>query len=227
MNLPDCRREKLLLATVQATLLVCYADAVPAGGTKEKQCNSVAVMAFIAPLKFARARLARKNERSRARVGTFGPNEFDLDSQFLADDDSPAANCPCKAARSSVESASGFASTDSRTETPEQIVEPFDDVEEHRRQKNAKQRHAQHAAEDGGAQRAAHFGAGAFRQHQRHHAQNEGERRHHDRPQSQAASFQRRFVSGFAGLAPGPGELDNQNRVLARQARSARRSRPA
>ena len=54
--------------------------------------------------------------------------------------------------------------------------------------------------------------------HQRHHAQNEGERCHHDRPQPQPAGGQRGVVPAHARLPPSAGKLDDQNRVLARQA---------
>jgi WD40 repeat protein len=91
----------------------------------------------------------------------------------------------------------------------------LDDVVEHGRQKDSENRHSQHTAEDRGAERAAHFGAGTHRNHQRHHAQDEGKRRHHDRPQTQLARLQRGLVGRHPRLVPYLGELDDQNRVLA------------
>ena len=67
--------------------------------------------------------------------------------------------------------------------------EPLKDVEEHRRQEDAEERHAEHSCEDRRAQRSTHLGAGTFSDHQRQHAEDEGERRHHDRPQPQPASL--------------------------------------
>ena len=98
------------------------------------------------------------------------------------------------------------------------LAQPVDDEEEHRRQEDAEQRHAEHAAEDGRAQRPPHLGAGPVRDHQRHHAEDEGERGHHDRPQPQPARLQRRLAARHAGLALLLGELDDQDGVLAGQA---------
>ena len=69
------------------------------------------------------------------------------------------------------------------------VRDALDHEEEHRRQEDAEQRHAQHAAEDGRAQRPPHFRAGPVGDHQRHHAEDERERRHQDRPQPQLAGF--------------------------------------
>ncbi len=55
--------------------------------------------------------------------------------------------------------------------------------------------HAQHAAEYGDAQRSAHFRAGAGGEHQRQHAEDEGERGHQDRPQPQPRRFLCRIVA--------------------------------
>ena len=65
------------------------------------------------------------------------------------------------------------------------LAEPLDDVEEHRRQEDAEQRHAEHAAEHRRPQRAPHLGPGPRGDDQRHDAQDEGERGHQDRPQPQ------------------------------------------
>ncbi len=54
---------------------------------------------------------------------------------------------------------------------------------------------------------------------QRHHAEDEGERRHQDRPQTQLARRQRRVAARQAAfLVLVLGELDDQDGVLARQA---------
>ena len=84
-----------------------------------------------------------------------------------------------------------------RREQP-RLAQPLDDVEEHRRQEDAEERHAEHAAEDGGAQRPPHLRPGARGDHQRHHAEDEGERGHQDRPQPQPGRFQRRLERGLA-----------------------------
>jgi hypothetical protein len=64
-----------------------------------------------------------------------------------------------------------------------------------------------------------HFGAGALADEQRDDAEDEGEARHQDRAQAQTAGFDRR---GEAILAVAIlnlfGELDDQDRVLAREA---------
>ncbi len=94
----------------------------------------------------------------------------------------------------------------------------FDDVEEHRRQEDAEQRHAQHPAEDGQAQRPPHLRPGADRDHQRHDAEDERERGHQDRPQTQLHRRQRGVAARQPRLALVLGEFDNQDRVLAGQA---------
>ena len=76
-------------------------------------------------------------------------------------------------------------------------LEALDDVEEHRRQEDAEQRHAEHAAEHGRPQRPPHLRPGPRGDDQRHHAEDEGERRHQDRPQPQP----RRFLRGLEDAA--------------------------
>src|SRR6185312_13027737 len=78
--------------------------------------------------------------------------------------------------------------------------------------------HAEHAAENGRAERAAHFRAGSLGEHQWYHAEDERERGHHDGPEPELARNERRVLGGDPFLAPGLGELDDQDRVLARQA---------
>ena len=60
--------------------------------------------------------------------------------------------------------------------------------------------------------------AGPFGKHQRHDAENKRQRGHHDRPQPQPAGPQRRLARGHARVALLPGKLNDQNRILARQA---------
>src|SRR5271165_5232693 len=61
-------------------------------------------------------------------------------------------------------------------------AEPVHHEEEHRRQEDAEQGHAKGAPQDGGAQRAAHLGAGASSEVRRHHL-DKARRGHQDRPQ--------------------------------------------
>ncbi len=98
---------------------------------------------------------------------------------------------------------------------PDQLAQG--DVE-HRGQEQAEQGHAEHAGEHGDAGDRAHFRAGAVREHQRHGAGDERDRGHHDRAQAQAAGFQRGFDDALALHFQLAGELDDQDRVLARQA---------
>ena len=53
---------------------------------------------------------------------------------------------------------------------------------------------------------------------QRQHAQDEGHRGHHDRPEAQVRGFQRRLDRALALRLQVLGELDDQDRVLRRQA---------
>ena len=78
-------------------------------------------------------------------------------------------------------------------------------------------RHAEHAAEHGSAERLTHLGAGAGGDHQRQHAENEGERGHQDRPQAHARRFGRRLEAVLAVLLVLPRELHDQNCVLGRE----------
>src|SRR5688572_18965049 len=84
-----------------------------------------------------------------------------------------------------------------------------DDVEERREEHSARHRRAD---------RMASFLPGATGEHQRHDAQDEGEGRHQDRPQPDAGRLDRRFDYGESLLAKLLGELDDQDRVLRRQA---------
>src|SRR5256714_620665 len=89
---------------------------------------------------------------------------------------------------------------------------------EYRRQEQAEQRDAEHAAEDRGPQGLAHLGPGAGGDRQRQHAENERERGHHDGPQPQPAGFDRGGEFVHAALLLLLGELDDQDGVLGREA---------
>ena len=77
------------------------------------------------------------------------------------------------------------------------------------------------------AQRAPHLGAGPLGDHQRHDAQDEGERGHHDRPQAQLAGLQRGLAARRARLALGPWRTRRSGWRSCRPGRPARRSRSA
>src|ERR1700677_4130775 len=93
-----------------------------------------------------------------------------------------------------------------------------DDVVENGGEKNSKKCHAQHPAENSGAQGAPHFRAGAFGQNQRHDAENKGEGRHQDRTEAQTAGFDGGFHAAQAGILPLFGEFDDEDGVFAGQA---------
>src|SRR5262245_14547643 len=57
-----------------------------------------------------------------------------------------------------------------------------DDGEEHGRQQDSEEGHADHAGEDGRPERPPHLGPGPVGDHQREHAEDERERGHDDRP---------------------------------------------
>ena len=73
------------------------------------------------------------------------------------------------------------------------LAEALDHGEEDRRQKDAEERHAQHAAEHRDPQRPPHLGPGPRGDDQRDHTEDERERRHQDRPQPQPARLLRRL----------------------------------
>jgi rRNA maturation protein Nop10 len=98
------------------------------------------------------------------------------------------------------------------------LTEPADDHGEDRRQENAEQGHANHTGEDCRPQRATHLGPGPLRDHQREHAQDEGERRHNDRPQPHPGGFHGGLEQGGTLLLLVAGELDDEDGVLGRQA---------
>ena len=88
---------------------------------------------------------------------------------------------------------------------------------EHRREEDAERRDADHAGEHRDAHGVTHLRAGADRCYQRHHAHDEGNRRHQDRPQPQAAGLDCRGDRRAPGKLKFARELHDQNRVLRRQ----------
>ena len=60
-------------------------------------------------------------------------------------------------------------------------------------------------------------------EHQRHHAEDEGERRHQDRPEARARRLDRRVEDGVPSRAQLARELDDQDGVLADSAISRMR----
>ena len=77
------------------------------------------------------------------------------------------------------------------------------------------------AANDGDAERAAHFGSGARARGQRQGAEQRGSGGHHDRAEAQQARLINRLQARLAALALGlHGEVDHQDRVFLDQVRS-------
>src|SRR3954469_16619465 len=81
---------------------------------------------------------------------------------------------------------------------PAEGAEPAGDDVKDRREQEAEQGHAEHAGEHGRPERAAHLRARAGRDHQRHHAEDEGEGRHQDRPQAGPGGVDRGLLPGLA-----------------------------
>ena len=63
----------------------------------------------------------------------------------------------------------------------------------------------------------AHLGARPRRYDQRHHAENEGQGRHQDRPQAHPRGFDHRLEPVLTLFFVLPGEFDNEDRILRRQ----------
>ena len=81
---------------------------------------------------------------------------------------------------------------------------------EHRGKEKPEERHAQHAGENRHTHRMPHLGACPGGENQRHHAHDEGERRHQDRAQPDARRLQRganRIVRRLPGGRDVPGML--------------------
>jgi hypothetical protein len=90
---------------------------------------------------------------------------------------------------------------------------------EHRRhEENGKAGRRQHAAEHRDADRLARAGAGATRDHERKNAEDEGERRHENRPEARLRRLDRRVEDGSAvDETPLTGHLDDEDGVFGRQ----------
>jgi hypothetical protein len=102
--------------------------------------------------------------------------------------------------------------------------QPANHIEENRGQENPEQRNADHPGDDRRTQGAAHFGARALRDHHRHHAKDERERRHHDGAKSDCRRLNRCRSKRISFHLPVAGELDDQDGVLARQPRQNHKS---
>ena len=83
---------------------------------------------------------------------------------------------------------------------------------------HAEDRRDEHAGEHRHAHHLARLGAGARRRQQRHDAEDEREGGHQNRPEPQLRRRQRRVHERLALVVLHLGELDDQNRVLRRQA---------
>ncbi len=97
------------------------------------------------------------------------------------------------------------------------LTQSLEDVEEDWRQEDAEQGHPQHAAENRRPQRPPHLRAGPSGEDQRDDPQDKGERSHQDRAKSQARRLDCRLIARLALLMQLPGELHDQDGVLARQ----------
>jgi hypothetical protein len=94
-----------------------------------------------------------------------------------------------------------------------------DDVVEDRGEEQPEDGDAEHPGEHCYAHRAPDLEAGAGGEHQRHDAHDESHRRHQHRPQPDAARAENRVEPRLPVVLPLPRELDDQDRVLARQPR--------
>src|SRR5262249_49306144 len=97
-------------------------------------------------------------------------------------------------------------------------AEPFDDVERDRDEKTRYDRIGEHADDDDRAERAPRRAAGARRDPQRRAAQDERDRSHEQRPAAQSHSLESGFHQPAALFGFHLGELDDQDRVLRREA---------
>ena len=97
-------------------------------------------------------------------------------------------------------------------------AQALDEDEQHRDEKHGDQRGGEHARDHHRAEDAPRRSARSARRPERHAAEDEGERRHQDRPEPQLCTFERGGHDVEAMLDAQLGELDNQDRVLRRQA---------
>ena len=96
--------------------------------------------------------------------------------------------------------------------------EALADVERGRDDEDGDERRREHAAEHRRAEDLPRGGAGAGREDQRHHAEDERERGHEDRPQAQARAGERRVEQRRPALVLGLRELDDEDGVLGGEA---------
>src|SRR5262249_12439064 len=85
-------------------------------------------------------------------------------------------------------------------------------------EENSEEGHTKHAAENGGAQGAAHFRARAFGEHQRDDTEYEGKGGHQDGPQAQAAGLDSRIKTAQTGILALFRKLHDKNSILAGEA---------
>ncbi len=76
--------------------------------------------------------------------------------------------------------------------------EPADDHIKYGREQQAEERDTGHSREDGRPQSLPHFRARAFREDERHHAENERETGHQDRTQTKPRGLDGGFSARFA-----------------------------
>src|SRR6516165_10796427 len=101
---------------------------------------------------------------------------------------------------------------------PVRVTEPADDGVEGRREEEAEAGHAQHPEQHGRTERLPHLGPRAGRDRERRDAENERERGHQDRAQARAGGVHGRFARGAPFFLLLARELDDQYRVLGREA---------
>ncbi len=97
------------------------------------------------------------------------------------------------------------------------LPHPLEHHVQHRDDEDAEYGGREHAAEHGACHGAAAGGAGAFGDHQRQQAQDEGEAGHDHRPEAQPRALDRRVEELAAMSSLLDGELDDQDAVLGGQ----------
>jgi NAD(P)-dependent dehydrogenase (short-subunit alcohol dehydrogenase family) len=98
------------------------------------------------------------------------------------------------------------------------LLQPLHDNEHRRHERDGEDRRAEHAGQYGDTDRLLCVGAGARGEHQRHHAEDEGERRHEDGAEARTSRFHRGLEDVLAlANAQFARELDDEDGVLARQ----------
>ena len=94
------------------------------------------------------------------------------------------------------------------------IRQPVDDVEKHRRQKDAEASDTEHSEEDRDTERATHLEARSVGNDQRHDSENERERRHQDRAKAKLRRLERTFNEWSPSRDLHSRELNDKDRVL-------------